>query len=108
MSEFDQRQYRLMLNDLNEFRSGKIQIDALINNLEGLLNALTEGGEGWKKSFLRLWGQLEDARAYALFRDSEALDADSTQRVYAAVEHLKLLVLERMHDPIAISKDIDK
>jgi hypothetical protein len=36
MSEYDRRQYRLMLDTLDQFEQGNIPLDMLVNNLEGV------------------------------------------------------------------------
>ncbi len=100
MSDFDQRQYSRMLKSLNGFLAERVSIDALISDLEGLLNALHETDKEWKQSFLHYWGRIEDERATALFREMTSLDAEGTQRVVEAVNHLKLMVLEKLRDPI--------
>lgn len=41
MHDFDQRQYTLMLKSLEDFLAGRMLLDTLINNLEGLLNMLS-------------------------------------------------------------------
>ena len=69
MSEHNQRQYLRMLNQLTRFEEGQIRIDALVDGLEGLFNALENVPESWKSAFLQQWGELEDERAYALFKN---------------------------------------
>ena len=58
MPEFDERQYRLMLAQLTKFEEGQIMLDALVDNLEGLLNALEGTPASWKQTFLHEWGKL--------------------------------------------------
>jgi len=106
MSDFDQRQYRLMLKSLDDFSVGHMRIDVLIANLEGLLNALRDIDEEWKQTFLHYWGQIEDERADALFRNLDSLDDHAMQNVTDAISHLKLMVLEKMHDPIEVQESV--
>ncbi len=107
MSEYDQRQYRLMLDRLNAFESGLIPMDVLVRDLEGLLNALEGAEASWKQTFLSYWGKIEDAHAVALFRGSVHLDEQATKRVRAAADNLKLMVLEKIDDAADHSQDID-
>ena len=74
-------------------------LDALVDSLEGLLNALEGTSASWKQTFLHEWGKLEDERAYALFKNLEVFDQETTQRIRHAVSKLKLLVLEKIDDP---------
>jgi hypothetical protein len=97
-SEFDQRQYRLMLDRLNAFIEGRLPIDTLINDLEGLLNILDGVQPSWRQTFLQHWGKLEDERAVSLFRSSEVLDEQATRRTRDAAAQLKLMVLEKIDE----------
>lgn len=99
MSDYNQRQYRLMLDRLTAFDSGLLQIDALVNDLEGLLHALEGVAPSWKQTFLEYWGDLEQARAMALFRGSDMIEEEAMEHVRDAVARLKLLVLEQIDDP---------
>jgi hypothetical protein len=95
-----------MLGGLNGFLAARVPIDALISDLEGLLNALQEADKEWKQRFLHFWGMIEDERATALFREMDALDVEATQRVEDAVNHLKRMVLEKLQDPNDVQESI--
>jgi hypothetical protein len=96
MSEFNQRQYGLMLDRLNAFEKGTLSLDRLVVDLEGLLNALQGVASSWKQTFLGDWGELEDERAYALFRNIHILDEETSERIRQTVFRLKRSVLEKM------------
>jgi hypothetical protein len=89
-----------MLDRLNVFDRGQIPVDKLINDLEGLLNALQGIEFSWKQTFLRFWGKIEDERAFALSEGSSVLNEQATASVHAAVGQLRLLVLEKIDDPV--------
>jgi hypothetical protein len=105
MSDYDQRQYRLMLERLTAFEQGRLRLDMLVNDLEGLLNALEEVQPAWKQTFFHYWGKLEDERGLALFKG--LIDEETSQRLRAAISQLKLLVLEKIDDPADHPQDID-
>jgi hypothetical protein len=71
----------------------------LVDNLDGLLNALEGISGSWKQTFLHEWGKLEDERAYALFKSLKVLDQETSERIRVALSKLKLLVLEKIDDP---------
>jgi hypothetical protein len=98
MSEYNERQYRLMLTQLRRFEEGQTKLDALVDGLEGLLNSLEDISTSWKQAFLREWGKLEDERAYALFKNLQVLDQETSQRLRLAASRLELLVLEKIDD----------
>ena len=101
MSEHDhnERQYRLMLSQLARFDEGQITLDVLVDDLEGLLNALEGISSSWKQTFLHEWGKLEDERAYAVFKNLRILDQETSDRIRSVLSRLKLLVLEKIDDP---------
>jgi hypothetical protein len=99
MSDYDQRQYRLMLDRLTAFEQSKITLNALVVDLEGLLNALDDITPCWKQAFLSDWGKLEEERAYASFKNVKVFDDETSERIRPAVSKLKLLVLEKAEDP---------
>jgi hypothetical protein len=99
MSEYNDRRYRLMLEQLVRFENGEIALDALVNSLEALLNVLEDVSLPWKQDFLHDWGKLEDERAYALFKNIRTFDEPTTERIRTAVAKLKLRVLEQIDDP---------
>jgi len=107
MSEYDQRQYRLMLERLDAFERGHTTIDRLIADLEGLLNVLEKPDADWKQSFLRYWGHIEDARAVALDRQATTLNEQEAKVALDAARRLKLLVLEQIDDIADHPQDID-
>jgi hypothetical protein len=99
MREFNQRQYRRMLDSIAAFEQGRVPPDTLVTELEGLLNAVDAPNAIWKQNFLHNWGKLEDERAFALFKGLSTFDEEATGRLRAAVAKLKLLVIEEIDDP---------
>jgi hypothetical protein len=99
MSDHDERQYRLMLSQLARFDESQITLGVLVDDLEGLLNALEGISSSWKQTFLHEWGKLEDERAYALFKNLQVLDQETSERIRPVLSRLKLLILEKIDDP---------
>jgi hypothetical protein len=98
MSDHNQRQYRRMTNMIEAFERHKMDLGALVDGLDGLLNSLEGVHESWKDTFLGYWGKLEDARAVAMYNGSPS--EDSKLRINDAVSALKLLILDQIDDPI--------
>jgi hypothetical protein len=99
MLERNERQYRLMLDQLTNFENDGLALDTLVDNLDGLLNALEEVAVSWKQTFLQEWGKLEDERAYALCKGVQAFDNEASEWIRSTVARLKLRVLEQIDDP---------
>lgn len=98
MSEYDQRQYRLMLDRITAFERGAVSLDKLVVDLEGLLNALEVAEHSWKETFRHYWGTLETGRAFALSEGISNFSAEASRALRDAAAHLKLLVLEKIDD----------
>jgi hypothetical protein len=64
--DHDARQLGLMLERLDAFDRKEVSLGKLVSSLNGLLSALQDADERWKKDFLRQWGLLEDVHANAL------------------------------------------
>jgi hypothetical protein len=95
-SEYDQRQYRLMLERIDAFERGAIRLGTLIDDLEGLLNVLEAVCASWEQAFLRHWGVLEDARAVALAEGWEEFDDKIEKIIFESIDRLKRQVLEKI------------
>ena len=107
MPDADQAHYRLMLDRLTAFEEGQIPLDRLVDDLEGLLNVLAKVEPTWEEMFLGLWGELEDERAYALFKGIKVLDEETSEGLRATVAQLKELVqkrIEHRHDDLDLNK----
>ena len=99
MSEYSERQYRLMLAQLTRFEEGQVRLNVLVDDLEGLLCSLEGLPNSWRQAFLREWGKLEDERAYALSENLKTFDEETSRRLLVATSRLKLLVLEKLDGP---------
>ena len=65
-SEYNLRQYRLMLTKLGQYRAGSFGLAQLVNDLEALGDALESPPESWRAEFEPAWGRLEDVHASLL------------------------------------------
>ena len=82
MSEYNSRQIQKMKEKLQEYKSGKLSLSNLIDDLHALWAALEEIDHGWKQSFNTEWLNLEQIYAIHLFRKDDLSkykqDTDST------------------------------
>jgi hypothetical protein len=87
----EERQLVLMRDRLTAFRSGRLPLKRLIDDLEGLLWALELASDDWKDAFRTEWGELEIA--YAVADDHRDPVPDMTDAgVASAVETLLRMV----------------
>jgi hypothetical protein len=92
MSEYDQRQYQLMRQCIEDFEIGNVNFRVLIDSLKGLLNVLQEVEEEWKASFRSAWWTLEEVYAVALDREQNCLSNEDEKLIYEAINEIKQLL----------------
>jgi hypothetical protein len=63
--DYNTRQYRLMMDQIELFESGKLNLSALISRLKGLLAALDAPESSWINTFRSEWLELEQVYAFA-------------------------------------------
>jgi hypothetical protein len=93
MSDYDNRQYHRMLDQIRDFESKRIDLKHLINGMESLLSALETADATWKSEFQRKWGVLEEVYAVALDRKSQ-LTQDDWKLINTAVVGMKQLITQ--------------
>ena len=71
ISEYDQRQLKLMRESLSSFQKNQIQLGSLIGSLEFLLNAMESVDDDWENKFLKEITTLESVNAIEIIEDSE-------------------------------------
>ena len=98
VTEFDHRQYGRMLAKIEGYKSGKLMLKSLVDDLRGLLDALESPNEDWKQQALYRWGDLEVAFAVAADRAEQAgrstveLTEEEWSDVNGAVDQVEQLV----------------
>lgn len=80
VNSYNLRQLQLMIDKIYRFKEGLIGLDELIQDLEGLLNALENFDTDWKEDIRSYCIDLEVIYAVALDRDvnPEEIDTDNT------------------------------
>ncbi len=115
-AEYDQRQYRLMADQLQGYEEGKLNLASLVSRLEALLSALEAPDKAWKNDFWSKWGTLETVYAVALDRNEQGLapDAQATINdpshralINEAVQNLRRLVQDRIDTTAGAETDAE-
>ena len=91
-SERELRQYRLMRDRLRGFIAGTLGISDAISDLEGLLFALEETPEEWRRAFQEEWGTLEVFYAIALEHRDPVLPDASVPELRQAAKNMLAMV----------------
>jgi hypothetical protein len=86
-TDYDQRQYQLMIDQITKFNKGDLKFGALVSALKGLLAALQGAETGWKESFINDWGTMETIYAMALNRAEVGLDEKTGSITFTNDEH---------------------
>lgn len=96
-SQYDLRQYELMLDRLDSFRRGAISLRKLVEDLRSLVEALERPSPAWKEEFVGEWWTLEQVYAVAIDRNElDHLPTESQELVNMAVASLRKMVVGAM------------
>lgn len=101
VSEYDERQLKLMYESLSSFQKKQIQLSSLIGSLEFLLNAMEFVDEEWENKFLKEITTLETINAAEIMEESEKEKLkfnkkESIELVNKAVINLKTLIQNKL------------
>jgi len=95
--DYGQRQYRLMLERLDDFLTERLPLMQTIGDLETLLDVLEdEVDERWANKFSRLCNDLEVINAVACNRIVTSLSHEEWRESREIVEKLKRLVIPKI------------
>jgi hypothetical protein len=96
MSEYNKRQYKVMIETIKEYKNQNLSLRKLIDSLEGLLNCLEEISEDWRTEFLREWGVLEDECSITVTSGQKKLSSESKNSIDNAINNLKEMILRQL------------
>lgn len=94
ISEYDERQLNLMLNQLEAFENKKLDLSSLVGRLEGLLHAMEHVTDEWEEKFLDEFSTLESINAEAPKLKIEEVE----KLIKSSVYNLKKLVKEQINN----------
>ena len=94
ISEYDERQLNLMLNQLNAFENKKLDLGSLVGRLEGLLHAMEHVADEWEEKFLDEFSTLESINAEVPKLEKEEIE----KLIVNSVCNLKKLIQEKIND----------
>ena len=93
ISEYDERQLNLMLNQLDAYENKKLDLSSLVGRLEGLLHAMEHVTDEWEEKFLDEFSTLESINAEVPKLNKEEIE----KLIKNSVCNLKNLVQEKLH-----------
>lgn len=90
ISEYDERQLKLMLKQLISFEQKKLELSSLVGYLEGLLHAMENVTDVWEERFLNEFSTLESINAEMPKMKKEEIE----KLIECAVSNLKKMIEE--------------
>lgn len=93
ISEYDERQLNLMLNQLDAYDNKKLDLGSLVGRLEGLLHAMEHVTAEWEEKFLDEFSTLESINPEVPKLNKEEIE----KLIKNSVCNLKNLVQEKLH-----------
>lgn len=83
ISEYDQRQLKLMQESLHSFQKNQIELGSLIGSLEFLFNAMESVDDEWENKFLKEITTLESVNAIEIieYSDKEKLNFNKNKSI---------------------------
>lgn len=101
INEYDERQLRLMSENLIAFEKKQIELSSLVATLEFLLSAMESVEDDWEDKFLNEVTTLESMNALMIIRASgeeapKISDYQSNQLINYAVSNLKVLIKKKI------------
>jgi hypothetical protein len=100
MSDLDKRLKKRMRSQLRAFENGKVELSALISNLESLQSLLQNVSPSWRSEFLRAWGVLEELYSVSIVTSQKITNNEYTTLIDPAVLTLLQLTAAKTHaDP---------
>jgi hypothetical protein len=98
MTEYDIRQYRLMLNTIKEQIHSMSNLKNVLNNLQSLASVLGERDEEWLSLYSAQWWMMEEFYAYYSSEDTKGLDEDALAKIERSRLKLYELIKNKVQD----------
>jgi hypothetical protein len=104
INRYDERQLKLMYENLLSFEKKQIALSSLVGTLEFLLSVMESVEDDWEEKFLNEVTALESINALMIIRVSgeeapKICDGRSNQLINDAVSNLKVLIKKKIAIP---------
>ena len=95
--DYNRRQYQIIIDLLNQFEKGMLDLKSLIGNLGFLLGSLEEVEENWEAEFSMERGQLDTIYSIALVKNRPISTSDQ-EEITKSVKNLKKLAEDALNE----------
>ena len=89
-----------MIDRINRYEKGSIDLLELTEDLEGLLHALENYNEAWKDEFQSIWLNLDFTYSVALHYKTPSDDLKTKNEIIRVAGKLKGLILKEIENTI--------
>ena len=96
MSEYDQRQYQLMLTNVDTRIDNMRALLKTINNLNGLICVLEEKDIDWTTQFMNEWWILEELYAVKDYEGNDSLNNNDLKIINNSLQKIKILINQKV------------
>ena len=97
-SEYDQRQYRRMLQTIFRYENGNDSLRNLVYDLQTLVGVLEEKDIGWSTRYTNLWGPIDDIYQVVVSYKGKGITEDDQREILNRTAALKSLIAEKVAD----------
>ena len=104
MSDYGQRQFKMMLSILDAFDERAIGLGKAIADLDAIYRSLEGTEKLWKGLFYRKWAVLEEVYAVTLNRKLSQLPSADQKLIDDAIQAIRKLVQERIN----VASEVEK
>ena len=96
MNAHDRRQLESMKDQLDAYKSGRIDLDALISSIESLLGVAETISSGWLDELRKHWGILEQVYSVAIVQEKSVATPRNAVLVETAVMRMRAMIDEAL------------
>ena len=99
LNKFDQQQFILIQQNINEYESQKPSLDslmALTQSIEKRLDSLKSIDNTWKEAFRTEWWELEFTSSLMIDNEKENLTKEDEEAVSTALNNMKTMINEAL------------
>jgi hypothetical protein len=85
---------------VRSFEAGQITFRAMLDRLEECADNLSDVDLSWKEAFQQEWGRMEEAYAYASFKEQKTILESDMPAIELALAEVKRLIAEKTGRPV--------
>jgi hypothetical protein len=98
--EYNIRQLKLILKNVENCKNEKISLNTLIVNVEALLNCLENFDLVVKDQMVEQWGELEITYSIVASEERKTFTDDEERRVFEALKNIENIVTAQINNEI--------